>query len=70
MSADAWLTSTQVAERLGVSKWWVQEQVTANAIPHHRLGRLVRFSPADLQAIEQRTAVTPTVTRLRNRSTA
>jgi excisionase family DNA binding protein len=60
------LTSTEVAELLGVSKWWVQEQVTAKAIPHHRVGRLVRFSPADIRAIEQRTAVVPTVTRLRS----
>lgn len=48
-----WLTIAQLAELLGVPKSWVRDKVTARAIPHHRPGRHVRFTPADVAAIEQ-----------------
>lgn len=66
---DAWLNCAQLAQVLGMSKSWVQEQVTAKALPHHRVGRYVRFSPADVRAIERSTAVAP-ADRPRLRSTA
>lgn len=66
---EAWLNCEQVAQVIGMSKSWVQEQVTAKALPHHRLGRYVRFSPADVRAIERSTAVTP-ADRPRLRSSA
>ena len=38
-----------VAEHLSVPTSWVREQSRANAIPHVRLGRYVRF---DLEAVD------------------
>ena len=63
----AWINCAALASRIGMSKAWVQERVTAKAIPHHRVGRYVRFSPGDIAAIERSTAVTP-VDRPRLRS--
>ncbi len=59
MTAESWLDCAALAARMGVSKSYVQQQVTARLIPHHRVGRLVRFSPADVHAIERATEVTP-----------
>jgi excisionase family DNA binding protein len=56
---ESWLSSEQLAEVLGVSKSWIQDRVTDKTLPHHRVGRLVRFTPADVQAIERQTAVAP-----------
>jgi excisionase family DNA binding protein len=66
--AATWLDCAGLAQVLGVSKFWVQERVTAKQLPHHRIGRLVRFSPDDVRAIERSTAVAPAdrPARLRN----
>ncbi len=53
----SWLDSAALAALLGLSKSWVQDEVTAKRLPHHRVGRLVRFSPADVRAIDRATAV-------------
>lgn len=48
----ALLTAEDVADRLGVSKWWVWDQARHGRIPHVRLGEgrgVVRF-PADALA--------------------
>lgn len=37
------------AELLGVPKTWVLAQARAQRIPHLRLGRYVRFEPAELR---------------------
>lgn len=47
-----WLTSDQLAERLGCSSRWVQRQANGNVWPGHKLGREWRFSPEDVAAIE------------------
>lgn len=52
-----WLKPEELAELLGMSKGWVQEQVTVGALPHQKVGRLTRFSPANLREIERSTAV-------------
>jgi len=44
-------TIAQAAERLAVTPRWLGEQVRTTAVPHRRLGRLVRFSDDDLRAI-------------------
>jgi len=67
---EAWLTSEQLAQVLGVHKSWVQDRVTAKSLPHHRVGRFVRFTPADVRAIEKQMAVMPVTHRLRSISTA
>jgi excisionase family DNA binding protein len=64
MTAQSWLSSEQLAEVLGVSKKWVADRVTNKTLPHHRVGRLVRFTPADVQAIDRQMAVTPVTHRL------
>lgn len=56
---EAWIDCAGMAERIGMSKDWVQTQVTANAIAHHRVGRYVRFSPADVAAFDRSTSVQP-----------
>lgn len=66
MSTSAWLTSEQLAAVLGVNKKWVQDRVTDKTLPHHRVGRLVRFTPDDVKAIERQMAVAPVVHRLRS----
>ncbi len=70
MTADRWLDCADLAAHLNVSKGYVQTQVTAGRYPHHRVGRLVRFSPADVRAIERAAEVTPTSLPRRLRSTA
>ena len=37
------LTADEVAERLSVPVTWIREQTRADAMPHLRLGRYVRF---------------------------
>lgn len=73
MSADrstSWMNVEQAAAHLGVTSNWLYERVASKAIPHHRVGRFVRFTPEDLQRIERSTQVEPTDTRRRLRSTA
>jgi excisionase family DNA binding protein len=56
------------AQQLGQSKSWLQKQVAANAVPHRRLGRSVRFTAADLQEILQMSYRPPAApTRRRSR---
>lgn len=44
------LDAEGVSELLGVPKTWVLAEARADRIPHIRLGRYVRFDPADLEA--------------------
>jgi excisionase family DNA binding protein len=37
------------AELLGVPETWVRAEARADRIPHVRLGRYVRFEPAELE---------------------
>jgi excisionase family DNA binding protein len=55
----ALFTFTEAAERLRVRESWLRRQVTAKAIPHRRIGRVVRFAQHDLDEIVARSAVTP-----------
>ncbi|MET7705440.1 hypothetical protein [Micromonospora sp. NPDC005413] len=48
-----WLDKTQLAARLQVSVSLVDLKVAGREIPHHRVGRLVRFTPADIAEIER-----------------
>jgi excisionase family DNA binding protein len=45
------LTVGQAAERLGVKRSWLYERTRHNSIPYRRLGKLVRFTEKDLEAI-------------------
>jgi excisionase family DNA binding protein len=44
------LTATQVAEFLQVSESYIYELAKANLIPCGKVGRLVRFDPAEIEA--------------------
>ncbi len=43
------LTVDQVCELLQVKKDWLYEQTAADRFPHIKLGRHLRFRPADVQ---------------------
>ncbi len=45
---DALLDIPAAAERLGVSERWVRRAVADRTIPFVKVGRFVRFRPADL----------------------
>ena len=57
-AAARWLTLTEAAEFLGVKPRWLNDQVRARLVPHHRLGRQIRFTPSDLRLLEAQTAQT------------
>jgi excisionase family DNA binding protein len=44
-------TVEEAAERLGVHKTWLYERTRKKVIPFRKLGKYVRFSEQDLQAI-------------------
>ncbi|WP_410055474.1 helix-turn-helix domain-containing protein [Phycicoccus sp. M110.8] len=41
------------AKLLGVTQRWLEDQVQRRRVPHHRLGRQVRFSASDIEEIEK-----------------
>jgi excisionase family DNA binding protein len=45
------LTVDEAAERLGVTRSWIYERTRRKALPHRKLGKFVRFTEEDLQAI-------------------
>ncbi|WP_108666288.1 helix-turn-helix domain-containing protein [Euzebya rosea] len=48
--SDQLVDVKSAAERLGVTERWVRRAVAERRIPFVKLGRLVRFRPADLDA--------------------
>jgi excisionase family DNA binding protein len=49
-------TVDEAAERLGLRSSWLYERTRRSAIPHRRLGKYVRFTEEDLQAISDAAA--------------
>lgn len=47
---DQLVTAEEAAALLSVPKTWVLAEARADRIPHVRLGRYVRFEPAQVQA--------------------
>lgn len=47
------------ARRLCVTESWLRRAVTARTVPHHRLGKHVRFSDEDLAAITAASRIIP-----------
>lgn len=45
------MTVREAAEVLGLRESWLSDRAKRREIPHRRLGRLVRFTEADLRAI-------------------
>jgi excisionase family DNA binding protein len=50
------LTVDEAAERLGVTRSWIYDRTRRNALPHRKLGKFVRFTEQDLQAIAEAAA--------------
>jgi excisionase family DNA binding protein len=51
------MTVDEAAERLGVKRSWIYERTRRNAIPHRKLGKFVRFTEQDIQAITDAAAI-------------
>lgn len=51
------LTVPEVCARLRVTKDWLYDQVEARQIPHVRLGRHLRFDPAQLRTYLQERSI-------------
>ena len=45
------LTVHEAAYRLGVTPGWIYERTRRKLIPHRKLGKFVRFTEEDIQAI-------------------
>jgi excisionase family DNA binding protein len=56
---ERWLDVEQAAALFGVSPKRLYELTAARQIPFHRIGRRIRFTPADLDAFEKATAQVP-----------
>jgi excisionase family DNA binding protein len=69
MTAPLLYTVAEAAELLNVTQNWLEESVSAQTIPHRRLGRKIRFSQADLDSLIEQSARRP-VSSPRLRSTA
>jgi len=54
---QAMLTTADVARQLSCSRRMVQKLVQLRELPARRLGRLLRFEPADVQAYRDRLPV-------------
>ena len=52
---DRYLTDEDMAERIGKSKWFVQERCRGEnpAWPHQRVGKSIRFTPEQVAAIDR-----------------
>ena len=56
-------TIDQVSQLTGMSSKWLWAQCRANAVAHHRFGRVYRFSEQDLSDLTDQTAVPPALSR-------
>ncbi len=45
---EAWLNVQQAADRLGASKAFLYDRTRTGEIPCHRIGRLLRFRPSEI----------------------
>lgn len=59
----ALLDAAQAGEQLGVPRSWVLAEARADRLPHRRLGRYVRFDPAELEAWSRAQSHGPATTR-------
>ena len=63
-------TFAQAAEMTALPESWLRKAVTERRIPFRKVGKHVRFSTADLDALVEQTAVPAAITPLRRRNTA
>jgi excisionase family DNA binding protein len=54
------MTPEEIAQRLGISAWWVREQIRRGRVPHLRFGRRrIALLPAHVDAIIELVTVEP-----------
>lgn len=46
-------TYAEAAQELGLKASWLRAKAQARQVPHHRYGRLVRFTDEDIAAIRR-----------------
>lgn len=61
-------TTAEAARLLAVSPSFLKRGATARSLPHTRVGRFVRWSDADIEAIVRAGQTAPVVSPLRRRS--
>lgn len=71
MTHTGWLTPHEVADQTGYTVRTIQRWCRERRIPHVRVGRLLRFTPAQLAEIEAAYTIEPdrecvSANRLRN----
>jgi excisionase family DNA binding protein len=54
---DSLLDVAEAAQRLGVSERWVRRAIAERRLPFVKIGRHVRFDPADLDEYTRRNRV-------------
>jgi hypothetical protein len=47
-SAEVLLDAEQAAQRLAVSSRWLEDSARAGIVPHHKLGRYIRFRVTEI----------------------
>lgn len=50
---NGWKSTETLATELGIKPRTLQAWCRDGKVPHHRLGRLIRFSPQDVELIKQ-----------------
>jgi excisionase family DNA binding protein len=55
MPADPYLTVGDVVARLRISEYQVAQAYRSGVLPHRRIGKLVRFTEADLEKFQANT---------------
>ena len=60
MSVEQWVSVKQIAEHLGLAPITIYRWIASNHIPHHRVGRQVRFDPAEVDKWVKKQRLTTT----------
>lgn len=55
MPAEVYLTVAEVVGKLKISQYQVVNAYRSGALPHRRVGKLVRFTEADLEQFQANT---------------
>jgi excisionase family DNA binding protein len=55
-ASKMFLNAEEAAHRLGVTVGWIYERTRRKLIPHRKLGKFIRFTESDLQAISDAAA--------------
>ena len=65
MNEKVLYTPAEAAERTSLPESWLRKAATERRIPFRKVGKHLRFSQADLDALVEQSAVAPAVTPIR-----